>query len=161
VGSFGQDLRRERVSRGIELQAISGSTKIVARYLNALEGDQFELLPGGILSKGIVRSYARAVGIDESTWVDRFLAASHPQGVTEDENGWMQFVSNVGQSRARAYARPAMRLRWAGVALLLLVLVGLGWFVFRYVSQRVLADEVQHHTITSAAVVAPGNDTGQ
>jgi cytoskeleton protein RodZ len=146
VGSFGEDLRSERVSRGIELQAISGTTKIVARYLNALEGDQFELLPGGI---------------DESTWVDRFLAASHPQGVTENENGWMQFVSNVGQSRARAYARPAMRLRWAGVALLLLVLVGLGWFVFRYVSQRVLADEVQHHTITSAAVESPGNDIGQ
>lgn len=160
MGRFGEELRKERVSRGIELATISGSTKIVTRYLTALEDEHFEVLPGGILSKGIVRNYARVVGLDEAVWVERFLAASHGQGPTGQEDGWVDFVRNVSESRPRT-RRPEMRLRWAGVALLLLVLVGFGWFVYRYVSGRVLAGAVQQHVVTSVAAASPGNDTSQ
>jgi cytoskeleton protein RodZ len=161
VAQFGEELRRERLSRGIELETISGTTKVVTRYLKALENDHFEVLPGGILSKGIVRSYARAVGLDEGAWVDRFLAASKPAESQPDDNGWTEFASNVGKARARNYVRPEMRLRWAGVALLLVVLVGLGWFVYRYVSGRVVAGELQHPGVTSASLAPPGTVAGQ
>jgi cytoskeleton protein RodZ len=59
MGQFGEDLRRERVSRGIALETITDSTKISSRHLAALELDQFERLPGGVFNKGIVRGYAR------------------------------------------------------------------------------------------------------
>ncbi len=158
MGHFGEELRKERVSRGIELTTISGTTKIVTRYLTALENEQFEVLPGGILSKGIVRNYARAVGLDEGVWVERFLAARHELGQPED--GWVDFVRNVSEARPRT-RRPEMRLRWTGVVLLLVVLVGFGWFVYRFVSGRVLAGEVQRHAATSVAVTHPGSDTSQ
>jgi cytoskeleton protein RodZ len=161
VSHFGEELRKERVSRGIDLATISGSTKIVTRYLTALENDQFEVLPGGILSKGIVRNYARAVGLDETTWVDRFLTASSQKGLTENEEGWVNFVSNVGNSRPRAHGHSGMRLRWTGVFALLVVLVGLGWFAYRYVSQRVLASEIPRHALTSAAAASVASNTGQ
>ena len=57
MGSFGEDLRAERVSRGIALEDITAVTKISQRHLVALEQERFRLLPGGILSKGIVRGY--------------------------------------------------------------------------------------------------------
>jgi cytoskeleton protein RodZ len=161
VGSFGEDLRKERVSRGIALETISGSTKIVARYLTALEGDQFAALPGGILSKGFVRSYARAVGLDENAWVERFLSASQHPIAEETDADWAEFARNVGRTRARGQRRPEMRLRWAGVLLLVLVLGGLGWFVYRYVSGRVLAGEEPHHAVNSTAVASTGSDPGQ
>lgn len=148
------------MSRGIELDAISNTTKVVRRYLLALEDDHFEVLPGGILSKGIVRSYARVVGLDEGTWVERFLVASG-QATTATDADWVQFASNVSQSRVKALGRPGMRLRWTGVALLLLVLVGFGWFVWRFVSGRVLAGELQQHAVTATATASPGGDTGQ
>jgi cytoskeleton protein RodZ len=159
VGHFGEELRKERTSRGIALETISGSTKIVQRYLSALEDEKFEVLPGGILSKGIVRGYARVVGLDETTWVERFLAASHQQGLAQDEGGWVEFASNVSNSRARTRDRGLMRLRWAGVLALMLVLAGFGWFVWHYVSGRVLASEVQRQAVTSASLPVAQDDT--
>jgi cytoskeleton protein RodZ len=151
VSQFGEELRQERVSRGIALETISGSTKIVTRYLAALEDEQFDVLPGGILSKGIVRGYARAVGLDESTWVERFLAARNQQGFSDDDNGWMAFASNVGESRLRGFRQSDIRLRWAGVAALLLVLAGFGWFVWHYVSGHVMASETSQHAMTTSS----------
>lgn len=147
------------MSRGIALETISGSTKIIVRYLSALEDEKFDVLPGGILSKGIVRGYARVVGLDETAWVERFLAASHQQGFAQSEDGWVEFVSNVGKSRGHGRDRGAMRLRWAGVLGLVLVLAGFGWFVWHYVSTRVLASEEQRPAVTSSIAPAAQDDT--
>jgi hypothetical protein len=59
MGNFGEDLRMERLSRGIALEDITAVTKISQRHLLALEQERFRLLPGGILSKGIVRGYVK------------------------------------------------------------------------------------------------------
>jgi cytoskeleton protein RodZ len=161
VADFGEELRRERLSRGIALESISGSTKIVTRYLTALENENFEVLPGGILSKGIVRGYARAVGLDESAWVERFLAARNQKGFRDDENGWATFANNVGESRVRRFARSGMGLRWAGVFALLVVLAGFGWFVWHFVSGHVMASETTRQAITSTASATMPGDGSQ
>ena len=44
--SFGQNLRRERELRGISLHEIAEATKISARFLQALEQDRLDVLPG-------------------------------------------------------------------------------------------------------------------
>lgn len=137
MGSFGEDLRAERVSRGIALEDITAVTKISQRHLVALEQERFRLLPGGILSKGIVRGYVGAVGLDPSDWTDRFVRASADQGqALEDDQGWMTFASNVGQDRIRRREAAELRLRWAG-AVVLMVLVSVGAFLtVRYFGVR-------------------------
>ena len=90
----------ERESRGIELEAISDLTKISSRYLAALEEDHFEQLPGGVFNKGIVRSYARVVGLDEEFWVNRYMEAYQQSGqLKTDDADWIAFAENVGKSR--------------------------------------------------------------
>ena len=74
--SFGDKLKLEREKRKITLEEISASTKIGTRMLQALEGDKFGQLPGGIFNKGFVRAYARAVGLDEEQAVADYLQAS-------------------------------------------------------------------------------------
>src|SRR5579863_357084 len=98
MGSFGEDLRMERVSRGVALDQITAVTKISQRHLVALEQESFRLLPGGILSKGIVRGYASALGLDQQDWTERFLKASTPSGQTlDDDHNWTAFAANVGK----------------------------------------------------------------
>jgi cytoskeletal protein RodZ len=75
VGAFGEKLRKQREQRGIELDAISNTTKISTRMLRALEDERFDQLPGGVFNKGFVRAYARQVGLDEEEAVADYLAA--------------------------------------------------------------------------------------
>jgi cytoskeletal protein RodZ len=137
MGNFGEDLRMERLSRGIALEDITAVTKISQRHLLALEQERFRLLPGGILSKGIVRGYAGAVGLDERTWTERFLKAYSASGqMVDDDRAWTAFASNVGKARILRRDAIEVRLRWAGAILLLLVVAAAAFFSLRYYGLR-------------------------
>lgn len=137
MGNFGEDLRMERISRGIALEEISAVTKIAQRHLIALEQEHFRQLPGGILSKGIVRGYAGAVGLDEIVWTDRFLKAYRASGgVIEDDRAWTAFAANVGKARMMHRDAVELRLRWAGAILLLIVVGVAGFYALRYYGLR-------------------------
>ena len=71
---FGSSLRCERERRRITLEDVSATTKIRISYLEAIEQDHLDELPGGIIGRGFVRAYARAVGIDEEETVAGYVA---------------------------------------------------------------------------------------
>ena len=124
MGSFGEDLRMERLSRGIALEDITAVTKISHQHLLALEAGEFRQLPGGILSKGIVRGYATAVGLNQQDWTERFLRDSAASGrKIDDDQGWAEFARNVGKARMQRRDLLEMRLRRIALALLALVLI--------------------------------------
>ena len=137
MGNFGEDLRKERLTRGVALEDISAVTKISRRHLIALEQERFRLLPGGILSKGIVRGYAGALGLDAQDWTERFLRACDASGqMSDDERGWTTFASNVGKARILHREAVEVRLRWLGAILMLLAVAAGGFLAFRYYGLR-------------------------
>ena len=137
MGKFGEDLRMERLSRGITLEDITAKTKICQRHLIALEQDRFRELPGGILSKGIVRGYADTVGLDPNDWTERFLKAYAASGQMLDEDrSWLEFAANVGKARTQRSDAAEKRLRWVGVVLLLLVGMAAAFLAVRYFGLR-------------------------
>ena len=135
MGNFGEDLRTERLSRGVALEEIVAVTKISQRHLVALEQERFRLLPGGILSKGIVRGYTGALGLDQNLWTERFLQASGQS--IDDDRGWTAFASNVGKARILRHDALENRLRWIGAILLLLVVAAAAYLMVRYYGLRV------------------------
>jgi cytoskeletal protein RodZ len=138
MGSFGEDLRMERLSRGIALEEITAITKISRRHLVALEQEKFRQLPGGILSKGIVRGYAGAIGLDQHDWTERFLKAYDASGqMSEDDRSWTAFASNVGKARIMRHDEVEIRMRWLGAALLLVLVAVAGYITVRYYGLRV------------------------
>lgn len=137
MGSFGEDLRMERMSRGIALEDITAVTKISQRHLLALEQERFRQLPGGILNKGIIRGYASAVGLDQQDWTERFLRAYQASGqVSEEERNWTAFATNVGRARLQQREAAEFRLRWLGVVLLVLLVAAIGFLAVRYFGVR-------------------------
>jgi cytoskeletal protein RodZ len=137
MSSFGEDLRTERLSRGIALEQITAVTKISQRHLQALEQDKFRNLPGGILNKGIVRGYTGALGLDQQDWTDRFMQAYTTSGqMLDDDRGWMEFASNVGKARILRHDAHEVRIRWAGALLLILIVAAAAYLTYRYYGVR-------------------------
>ena len=64
VENFGSYLKQERELRGVPLEEISSTTKIHIRFLQALEDNRFDELPGEVFIKGYIRSYAKTIGSD-------------------------------------------------------------------------------------------------
>jgi len=75
MASIGQELKKEREARGLSLKGIADSTRIALMYLEAIETDRLDIFPGEFFVKGIVRSYAKAVGLDEDQLVERYRRA--------------------------------------------------------------------------------------
>ena len=69
---FGSHLKHEREMRGISLEEIAASTKIQIRYLQALENNQFDQLPGTVFIKGFVRSYAKTIGCNADDLISAY-----------------------------------------------------------------------------------------
>ena len=55
------------------LREIANRTKISVGVLESLERSDISKLPGGIFSRGFVRSYAKEVGLDPDTTVEEFI----------------------------------------------------------------------------------------
>lgn len=60
------------------MEEIAQSTKIGSRFLQAIEGEQFEQLPGGIFSTSYLRQYAEAIGYDEDALLAYYNQKMNP-----------------------------------------------------------------------------------
>lgn len=80
--SIGQELKRERGLRGVSLSDISKITKIKLNLLQALEEDRLNLLPGEFFIKGMIRAYAKCIGLDE----DQALNLYHQSVQQKEQN---------------------------------------------------------------------------
>jgi cytoskeleton protein RodZ len=63
----------------IDVSEIEAQTKIRAKYLRALENEEWGLLPGSTFVKSFLRTYAQALGLDGKALVEEYrLAHEHP-----------------------------------------------------------------------------------
>jgi len=77
MAQFGDQLRQQRLARGISLAQIAAETRISARYLEALENHDFKYLPGALFARSFARQYASHVGLDFSH-IEAEVAAAFP-----------------------------------------------------------------------------------
>jgi cytoskeletal protein RodZ len=69
-GSFGELLNREM--REVSLNEVTVATRIAPRFLQALENEDWDKLPGGAFNRGFVRSIARYLGLNEETLLSEY-----------------------------------------------------------------------------------------
>jgi cytoskeleton protein RodZ len=61
---LGTSFRKSRESLNLSIDKIAAETRINPRFLEAIENERFDLLPGGIFNRGFIRSYAVRLGLD-------------------------------------------------------------------------------------------------
>jgi cytoskeleton protein RodZ len=69
---IGQSLREARMRARIDVSEIEAKTKIRAKYLRALENEEWGLLPGPTFVKSFLRTYAQALGLDAKALLEEY-----------------------------------------------------------------------------------------
>src|ERR1700693_5049804 len=94
---IGETLRQARMRARIDVSEIEAKTKIRAKYLRALENEEWGLLPGQTFVKSFLRTYAQALGLDAKALLEEYRL-SHE---TPNESALEPIVSSPQRSRSR------------------------------------------------------------
>jgi cytoskeletal protein RodZ len=83
---IGERLREARMRQSLDINEVEVATKIRAKYLRALENDEFSMLPGRTYVKSFLRTYAEYLGLDAQLLVEEFRARHEPRGEGESQS---------------------------------------------------------------------------
>jgi len=124
--AFGEHLKREREMRGVSLEEVSAATRISTRFLEAIENEHWDKLPGGVFNRGFIRSVARFLGLDEDSMVAEYA------------------LETKGRVDAGVVPDPPMEMPrdWKPaivVAIALIVILGSGAFIYARFGSKILA----------------------
>jgi cytoskeleton protein RodZ len=83
VFEIGSSLRAAREHQKLDLATVESETRIRTKYLQALEEERFDVLPGTAYVKGFLRTYADFLGLDGPRFVDEFNERFAPAEMPE------------------------------------------------------------------------------
>ncbi len=70
--NLGEKLRTLRRSQAVSLEMMEKLTRVRKHYLEALEWGRYEILPDPLYTRNFIRSYARALGADETYFLELY-----------------------------------------------------------------------------------------
>jgi cytoskeleton protein RodZ len=116
--AIGDRLREARMRQKIDIAEVEQATKIRAKYLRALENEEFALLPGSTFVKSFLRTYAQYLGLDAHLLVEEYRAQHEPR---EEQADLQPFATEPPRGRERRVAAgpPGPGVVVAAVAVLL------------------------------------------
>jgi cytoskeleton protein RodZ len=115
---IGDQLRETRMRNRIDITDVEAATKIRAKYLRALENEEWDLLPGPTFVKTFLRTYADHLGLDARNLVEEYRARYERPAAQE----LTPFGTNLGGRRVRP-RRPIVA-PWMLIVAGVLVLLG-------------------------------------
>lgn len=74
----GTILREARNRRKVELSEVEAATRIRFRFLRAIEDEEWDVLPGGVYTRGFIRAYASFLGLDGDRLVSDYRESVEP-----------------------------------------------------------------------------------
>src|SRR3712207_8195710 len=83
MADIGATLREARMRQRIDISEIEHRTKIRAKYLRALENEEWDLLPGPTYVKSFLRTYAEALGLEPRALVEEYKLRHEPLETSE------------------------------------------------------------------------------
>ena len=78
MSEIGDTLREGRLRRGLTIKDVEDATKIRSKYLQALERDDFEVIPGPTFVRAFLRTYGEFLGLDTVILLDEYRSRFEP-----------------------------------------------------------------------------------
>jgi cytoskeleton protein RodZ len=151
---IGDQLRETRMRNRIDITEVEAATKIRAKYLRALENEEWDLLPGPTFVKTFMRTYADYLGLDSRNMVEDYRQRyERPSG-----QELTPFGTNIGARRKRP-RRPSLA-PWMAVLVGVIVLIGALYALGKLVGNS--PEQAAQPTPTPTVAPAPaGADQGK
>jgi cytoskeleton protein RodZ len=114
--TIGETLREARMRRHLDISDVESRTKIRAKYLRALENEEFGMLPGPTFVKTFMRTYAEMLGLDPHPLLEEYRA-------THERRDDLDHLQTLGPQVARDRRRRGPWLGPGSVLVLVLAAV--------------------------------------
>lgn len=121
---IGATLREARNRRKLDLAEVEAAIKIRIRYLQAMENEEWDALPGGAYTRGFIRTYAIHLGLDGERLADEYRRSSALTAVERAPQRVEPVPAGV-RHRRRRMSGPALAAAVTVVLAALLVAIGL------------------------------------
>jgi cytoskeletal protein RodZ len=99
---IGDLLRREREKKGLSQSDVENAIKIRIRYIQAMETEQYQIIPGEVYRLGFLRNYARLLDLDADNIVNLYKTArgvpDRGQSSDQGQTGTLQIVTNKART---------------------------------------------------------------
>jgi transcriptional regulator with XRE-family HTH domain len=115
---IGSVFREARNRRKIDLSEVEAATRIRVRYLRAIENEEWDVLPGGVYTRGFIRTYASYLGLDGER-----LAEDYRNNVEAGQRGAAAEPAAAPAAHTPQRRLPLPRGGWVAVPAVLLVAV--------------------------------------
>ncbi|MDQ6841330.1 MAG: helix-turn-helix domain-containing protein [Actinomycetota bacterium] len=117
MADIGTTLREARMRARIDISEVEASTKIRAKYLRAIENEEWDLLPGPIYARSFLRTYGDYLGLDSRMLIDEFK-----QRYERPSDQEVRPIASRSRDRDRTPRGPLLP-PWALIGLVLLAVV--------------------------------------
>src|ERR1044072_2947658 len=120
--AIGATLREARMRARIDISEIESETKIRAKYLRALENEEWDLLPGPTYVKSFLKTYAEALGLDARLLVEEYKLRH--ERLTDTELSRPISATSPGRRRGGRDISPRWSTSEIAVACFIALLIG-------------------------------------
>ena len=124
----------------IDITEVEAQTKIRAKYLRAIENEEWDLLPGTVYAKSFLRTYGDYLGLDSRMLVDEFRRRY--EGPTEHDIGAV--ASRPARDRNR-HPPPRRPPSWAPIAAVIVVVLAVLFAVGKLLPGSSATNSTTHH----------------
>lgn len=102
IGTIGQRLETARQAKGVSVSEAGRATKILSKFIEAMESDDFGALSAPVYAKSFIKMYARYLGIDAVPLVEEYAAQHAPRPQRQLGDEVRQSLGNVEQVSAES-----------------------------------------------------------
>ncbi|NNM52098.1 MAG: helix-turn-helix domain-containing protein, partial [Pseudomonadales bacterium] len=151
----GQRLRRARELRGMTQEQAGAELNLSLRFIEAIESDNYDVLPGSVFARGYMRSYARLLHLDDNDVVAKFdqaLDARRPEP-TESRANPIRLLGQV----ARSPRKQVSRMLWMVSAGMLVMMVAGAfiWSSHESFNPGPALEKIHTHDVTETSTASP------
>ncbi len=127
---IGSRLKEARESKSMTLEQVQDITKIQKRYLQAIENNEFKVLPGKFYTRAFIREYASAVGLDPEV-----IMEEHRSEIPEFEDESIVNYSRVQKSRNESSGKSSGLSRMFPTIITVVLIIFLLFVAYIFITQ--------------------------